>query len=123
MPHEKSTSPLAKFPLFNSDCIEEAEFMLSRSLVRCYIKSVVDQKRFNVQMAGRKIGRASLFYNRYGVDSKVESELPGEPVFFSIRSGKPSAFHLRNQSTSTVKPVLIANARRLHIERPRKTEN
>ncbi|MGI9241144.1 MAG: helix-turn-helix domain-containing protein [Verrucomicrobiales bacterium] len=119
MPLTKRTSPLAEFPLFDSNCVEEAESMLSQSLAGCHIKSVADRKQFNVQMDGLKIGRTSLVYNRYGTDSKIESELPGEPVFFVLGSGKPSTFNLGNRTTSTVEPVLIANARRMEIDRPK----
>ena len=111
---------LEPFPIFFSDSVDEAEGMLSRSLTGCRIERIGDRKRFGVRMNGLKIGRTSLVYNRFGSDSKIQSDLPGEPVFFVLGTGKPSVFLPSNRAAGTpsVEPVLVANANRLEIDRP-----
>jgi AraC-like DNA-binding protein len=116
----KPVDPLSPFPLLATDCVEEAESILSQSLTRCHIKKVADRRQFSVQMNGLEFGRASLVYNRYGTESQVETELPGEPVFFIVGSGEPSTFRFggRTAGTHAETPVMVADAHRMEIDRP-----
>jgi AraC-like DNA-binding protein len=113
--------PLSQFPLVSTNSVEAAENALSQSLASCHIKS--DPKRFDVQLNGLNLGRISLSYNRYGADSKVESEFSGDPVFFVVGTGAPTTFRLpgRTIGADSKHPAIIAHSRRMEIERPRES--
>ena len=95
----RHTAPLSKFPLLATDNIDEAEQKLARSLTACHITKVADKSRFGVRMNGLEFGGASLVHNSYRTGAKIESELPGDPVFFSISTGKTSTFHIGKQKS------------------------
>ena len=120
MPGLNSSDPLAAFPLFESGSVDEAETILSKSLTSCCIRSGAAKGGFHLQMNGVEFGRASLIFNRYGADTEVESELPGDPVFFNIGSGAVSKFRLgsRRIQTDPDCSTLLAESNRMVVERP-----
>ena len=93
-------APFKRFPLLTSSNIEEAEVAIRKSLSDVTVLHVDPPSRFQMQMNGVEIGRASLVYNSFGSRTKLRAGLPENYVYFLLSGDKPTSFRLgKNQIT------------------------
>jgi len=112
-------NPLERFPVTATNRTEEAEAAISRSLTDIKIMRVADRSRFQLQMNVVNIGRTSLVFNRYGVDTEIKSGLNDNSVFFLIGERAPTKIDLVSGSVvvSPRKAALITPAKSMVINR------
>jgi len=116
--------PLAKFPIIATNCVEEAEAAISRSLTDVSITRAVDRNRFQLQMNGVNIGATSLLFNRFGTDTKVKAGLLRDSVHFIIGGSAPTSINSDKGSVvvSPQKAAMVMPARLKQIERSESSE-
>ena len=120
----KKIKPLAKFPIIDTNQVEEAEAEITRSLTDIRIMQVKDRNYFKLQMNGLNIRRTSLVFNQFESDTKINAELDEESVLFAIGGSAPTTFHLEKESV-TVSPrtaAMITSGKQMRIERSEGSE-
>ncbi|MGB5920899.1 MAG: AraC family transcriptional regulator [Syntrophobacteria bacterium] len=116
--------PLARFPIVATNRVEEAEVEITRWLTDVSIMRVADRDRFELQMNGVNIGRTSLVFNRFGIDTNLKARFPGDAVLFIIGGSAPTTFILDDESVvvSPQKAAMIKPAQQMQIERSESSE-
>lgn len=116
--------PLKHFQKISTNRVEEAEAEISRTLSDIKIQRVVDRNRFELQMNAVSLGHTSLVFNRFGVETKVISTLPDDPVIFIFGRNAPTKFNLDNGSivVSPHKAALVSPGKSGIVERSEGSE-
>jgi AraC-like DNA-binding protein len=116
--------PLARFPIVATNSVEEAEVEITQSLTDVSIMRVVDLDSFELQMNGVSIGRTSLVFNRFGIETKLKARFTEDTVLFVIGGSAPTTFILDDVLVvaSHQKAAMITPARRMQIERSESSE-
>lgn len=116
--------PLENFPLIATDCVEKAQFALSRQLTALKVIRVSDQNNFRLQMNGVRIGCTSLLFNRFGSYTRIRSEQPGDAVIFVFGTDINSRFTLDGKPVvvSPHKAAIVAPSQQVDVERPENSE-
>ena len=116
--------PLAKYPIIDTNRVEEAEFRLSSSITDLHITRVDDRHDFQMSMNAVNFGRASLIYNRFGSETKLKTGTNIDYAIFVTGTGAPSKFYVDNEPylISPKKAAIVAPAKQVQIERTRNSE-
>jgi len=116
--------PLAKFPIIATNRVEEAEYRLSKSITDLQITRVHDRRRFQLEMNAVNFGRTSLFYNRFGTETKMKTGLDIGYAIFVTGAGVPSMFYVDSEPylISPQKSAIVAPAKQVQVERPRNSK-
>ena len=116
--------PLAKFPILTTNRVEKAEFQLSESIAELKVTRVSDRRRFLLEMNAVSLGRNSLNYNRFGIDTETISGPYIDDTFFVIGIGVPTTIYYNNerQVISPQKAAIIGSTEQIKVERPEKSE-
>ena len=117
-------APLTRFPLFTSSNIEEAEVAICKSLSDVTILHVDHPSRFQIQMNGVDMGRASLAYNSFGSRTRLRAGLPENYIYFILSGDRPTSFQLGKDhvTISSQKAAVIMPERLTYIERSDNSE-
>ncbi len=117
-------SPFAKFPIINTNRIEEAESAISRSLVKMQIQQIKDRSNFELQMNGINIGYTSLLFNRFGSTTEIKAEINEEHVLFIIGGSAPATFYWGKEPiiVSPQTAAMITSGKQLEIKRFKSSE-
>lgn len=117
-------TPLSRFPIVDTNCVEEAEFNLSRSLTVAKIVRATDRNRFQLMMNGVKIGKTSLVYTRFGTATKLDSFDDDHIHFIIGNSSMPSTFSLYDRSVvaSSQNALMLVSPKQFQIERSEGSE-
>ena len=112
-------SPLQHFQKISTNRVEEAEAEISRMLSDIKILRVADRKRFQLTMNEVNIGNTSLVFNQFGVETKLDSTLHGDPIIFVFGGRAPTKFDLDNGSVvvSAKRAALVSQGNKGRVER------
>ena len=116
-------TPLSRFPIVDTNSVEEAEVDISRSLTSVRIIKLTDRNRFQLSMNGVNIGSTSLVYTRFGTYTKIDS-VDEDHVHFMIGNSMPSTFNLYDRSVvaSPQNAAMIVSPKEFQIERSEGSE-
>ena len=114
----EQSKTLTNFSIIDTNCIEQSEVAISRSLSDVSIMRA-DRDRFQLQMNGVDFGRSSLVFNRFGSETKIKAGMAGKSILFVIGGSSPTKMILDEGSVvvSSQKAAMILPGKLKGIER------
>lgn len=114
-----SQLPLASFPIASTSDTDEAQSILSRTLMDLRFRKVKDRRRFLLEMSGVHLGRTMIGYNQFSTDTVVD---PGEvdgAVAMIVGVGSPLTVQIDDESiVCREKAAVVSPTRRVMLHRP-----
>jgi AraC-like DNA-binding protein len=111
--------PLAKFPILNTNSIEQAESEIAQALSKIEILKTQDNERFRVEMNNVNFGNTSLVFNKFHTSTTTNAGSLGDSFFFIYSNHAPIGFDYPKKKIviTSDKAIALTPGNLKHIER------
>jgi AraC-like DNA-binding protein len=111
--------PLARFPILNTNSIEQAEFEIAQTLSQIEILKIQDSKRFRVEMNNVNFEYTSLVVNKFHSSTSTNAGSLGDSFFFIYSDHAPIGFDYPKKKIviTSDKAIALMPGNLKHIDR------